>query len=332
MTIREGTAADLPAVRDIFATYFGELWQRPWPAAPPTDDWLGGKLLLLAEDEGALIGGLVAAIIPGAVGHVHLVYVRPEHRRQGVARALLRETADRFRAAGAEHVTLSVDVSNGAALEIWRRLGFTDFALKLEAPLQTLEGRLADREAVGPSFASIHVQTDDVSAVERAVRRYVPRAPSAGTAISQPHNGWIAAYDDLCDHDPDALKRLARQVSVVTATVTLALSLEQGAVVRYVLLERGSVVDEYLSLPEHYGPLPPGDVVALGANPTAVARLTGADPARLRRVARTAKTADELPPAEELLSELADALGLEGATFGYAGASGQPGMTLVEHG
>ena len=40
-------------------------------------------------------------------------------------------------------------------------------------------------------------------------------------------------------------------------------------------------------MPEHYGPLPPGDVIALAANPRVVARLTGADPAAVRAVART---------------------------------------------
>ena len=36
-------------------------------------------------------------------------------------------------------------------------------------------------------------------------------------------------------------------------------------------------------MPEYHGPLPPGDVIALGANPTVLARLTGADPARVTR-------------------------------------------------
>ena len=89
----------------------------------------------------------------------------------------------------------------------------------------------------------------------------------------------------------------------------LAIGVEDGAVVRYVLYERGSVVDEYQSVPEYFGPLPPGDVVALGANPTVVARLTGAEPAAVRAVARTAASPDELPPADELLQQLAEVLG-----------------------
>jgi hypothetical protein len=95
--------------------------------------------------------------------------------------------------------------------------------------------------------------------------------------------------------------------------VVCALSVDDGVVVRYVLYERGSVVDEYQSLPEHFGPLPPGDVVALGANPTVVSRLTGAEPEQVRAVARTAASPDQLPAAEELLQQLAGVMGLEGA-------------------
>jgi hypothetical protein len=94
------------------------------------------------------------------------------------------------------------------------------------------------------------------------------------------------------------------------------MAVEDGAVVRYALYERGSIVDEYQSVPEHFGPLPPGDVVALGANPTVVARLTGAEPGRVRAVARTASAPDELPPPDELLQQIAEVMGLEGAGRG----------------
>ena len=58
----------------------------------------------------------------------------------------------------------------------------------------------------------------------------------------------------------------------------VALALEHGAVVRFRLYERGRMVDEYLSVPTFYGSLPVGDELALAANPTLVARLTGAAP------------------------------------------------------
>ena len=64
-------------------------------------------------------------------------------------------------------------------------------------------------------------------------------------------------------------------------------------------------------MPEYYEPVPPGDVVALGANPTVVSRLTGAEPARVRAVARTASSPDDLPPAPELLAQIAELMGLQ---------------------
>ena len=82
---------------------------------------------------------------------------------------------------------------------------------------------------------------------------------------------------------------------------------------RFVFFERGSIVDEYQSVPEYYGALPPGDVIALAANPTVVSRLTGADRASVRAVARTASSPDELPAAPQLLEQLAEVMGLQGA-------------------
>ena len=77
-----------------------------------------------------------------------------------------------------------------------------------------------------------------------------------------------------------------------------------------VAMERGSILDEYLSVPEFHGPLPPGDVVALAANPTVLHRLTGADPSRVRAVIRTATSPTDLPSAPELAASIAAVLGL----------------------
>ena len=103
--------------------------------------------------------------------------------------------------------------------------------------------------------------------------------------------------------------------------MTLAIGVEQGSVVRYNLYDRGGAVDEYLSVPEFYGELPPGDVVALGSNPTVVARLTGADARRVREVARTAATIAELPPAQELVEQIAVVMGVAEAGHGWEGAT-----------
>jgi hypothetical protein len=101
-------------------------------------------------------------------------------------------------------------------------------------------------------------------------------------------------------------------------------------VLRLILFDRGGVVDEYLSVPEFDGPLPPGDVIAMAANPTVISRLTGADPHRIRSVARTASSPSELPPASDLLAQLADAMGLQGAGHGWADAPPLDGAVRID--
>ena len=64
----------------------------------------------------------------------------------------------------------------------------------------------------------------------------------------------------------------------------------------------GQMMDDYLSVPEYYGALPPGDAMALRANPTLLARLTGAAPASIRAVARVADSPAELPPTVTVYS------------------------------
>ena len=91
----------------------------------------------------------------------------------------------------------------------------------------------------------------------------------------------------------------------------MALALEHEAVVHFRLFERGRMVDEYLSVPSFYGAVPKGDELALAANPTLVARLTGAEPEAVRRVARSASSPSELPPAPELYEQVARLMGLE---------------------
>jgi hypothetical protein len=148
--------------------------------------------------------------------------------------------------------------------------------------------------------------------VARAVRQFLPRlGGSARTEVNPPRNGWIAVYDELCDRDRAAHRRFGAELSERLGVPAVALRLEEGAVVRFYLFERGRMVDEYLSVPSYYGEVSKADELSLAANPTLVARLTGADPARVRAVARTASATSDLPPAPELLAEIAAVMGLQ---------------------
>jgi hypothetical protein len=239
---------------------------------------------------------------------------------------VVRRLIEEARAAGADSVEIETTHEDGDA---WIRAGFTETARVLEAPVDALEEHLGAREH--PSYGSIHVQTDDVDAVVKAVRQFVPRLPggSQGSIVLPPSDGWTSAYDELTDREPEMLRRLAREISDRMGAFVLTMGLEEGRVVRYVALERGRVVDEYLSVPEHYGPLPPGEVIALGANPRLMARLTGADPDAVRAVAHTAASPAELPPSAELLAELAGLFGVPQAAHGYSEAAGRADAIVI---
>ncbi len=307
MNIREATPADEPTVLELFV---GMGWDRPWPRPEIGAGLLEGKLVLVAEHDGEIAGFVFGDLASGGKAHVNIACTRPESRGQGVMKALLAEFASRAREAGSEWLTLDVDTDNDVGQKVWERLGFEDYSRRLRIRADDLERR-ATAPAHGESSASIHVQTDDADAVQAAVAKYLPRFGGSNPTVGMPRNGWVSVRAELIDRDRNARERLASELSNATAAVVCTLAIEDGRLVRYVLYERGSVVDEYQSVPEYYGPVPPGDVVALHANPTVVARLTGAEHARVRAVARTASSPDDLPPAPELLAQIAELMGLQ---------------------
>jgi ribosomal protein S18 acetylase RimI-like enzyme len=324
--VRAATVDDLPVVEGLWQAFSAEV---PPPGHIPIDRSteldqvhaiVGAGFAFLAEADGEPVGLALARLDGRSLGRLTDLYVVPAARRSGVAAALVAEVAGALGTAGVEHLDLEVMGSNAGARAVYQRWGFVEHTLVLTSPI----GALLKRVAPGmhaESFASIHVQSDEVGDVQRAADAFAPRIGSRGWRVDGPRNGWTAIYDQVIDQDPTALIRFAREISSRMGAVVVALSLEVDQVVRLVALERGGIVDEYLSVPEFYGPLPPGDVIGLAANPTVLHRLTAADPATIRAVARTAASPSELPPARELLERLAAALGIEGAAHGYAEAS-----------
>jgi ribosomal protein S18 acetylase RimI-like enzyme len=338
MSVRRATEADLGTLRELWSAFQDEIPEPEWVDVDVEQE-LGeiaqivrDEIALLAEEDGTALGYALAQKRGSRLGRLIDLYVVPAARGRGVARDLTREAVRLLREQGLDHVDLQVVASNAAARAIYARWGFREQMLELAAPADELEARLGEENAAAASFGSIHVQTDDVPAVERSVRMFVPRLPGAsrGSIVSQPRSGWVAVYDDVVDRDPQQLRNLARELSYRIGAVVLAIGVEEGAVVRFILHERGGIVDEYLSVAEYYGPIPPGDVIALQANPRVVARLTGADPAAVRAAAKHAASPAELPPPRELLAGLAAAMGIEGSEHGWADAPELPGAVVIE--
>jgi ribosomal protein S18 acetylase RimI-like enzyme len=315
MTIRPATEADEAALHALWEEFVAEV---PEPGSFEPDSWeqdwadlrrnMTAAAVFVAEDDEGAVGFAEISVAEARRWHLETVHVRPRARRRGVAKALVRECARAAREHGAEFMSLEVLMNNTVGRTVWERLGFEPVEVLMTAPLDVLERRLAVAP-VGESRASLHVQSDDRVSVERALAQFVPRLEWA--EVSSAANGWMRIADRRLDDDLAQRGRLAAELSERLGAVVVALALEHGAVVRFRLYERGRMVDEYLSVPTYYGDLSKADELALAANPTLVARLTGADREQVRRVARTAAAPGELPPAPELYEQIARVLGLE---------------------
>jgi ribosomal protein S18 acetylase RimI-like enzyme len=315
VNVRPATQHDEKVIRTLWDEFVAEVpepegfepdsWQEDWKAMREHMT-AGAGAVFLAEDDDGAIGLIDVAAAEPRRWHVETVHVVSRARRQGVAKALLRAGAAAAREAGAAHVSLEVLTSNHVGEAVWRRLGFEPVELLMIEPLEALEERLGDTPA-GPSRASTHVQTDDRGSVERALAHFVPRLEEP--AVHDTAGGWIRITHTLLDSDRDA--HFAADLSDRLGAVVVALALELGEVVRFRLYERGRMLDEYLSVPTYYEDLPTSDRLALEANSTLVARLTGASRDEVHRVARTAGSPADLPSAGDLYTELARVMGLE---------------------
>ena len=123
MKIRDFAAEDLSAVLAI---------QR---ACPQAAQWLAadyvclphtaGAVFLVAEVEAASkVAGFVAFHQVLDEADLRNLAVLPEHRRRGVARALIEAACDRLQQAGTKRLFLEVRVSNKLALSLYHALGF----------------------------------------------------------------------------------------------------------------------------------------------------------------------------------------------------------------
>jgi ribosomal protein S18 acetylase RimI-like enzyme len=122
VTIRPAQARDVGAVL--------ELWGGARSAHAITEDTperlaplIEAGSLLVAEEDGAVVGAVIAAF-DGWRGNFYRLAVAPELRRRGIARALVAAGEAYLRARGAPRATALVAFDDDDARGFWRAAGF----------------------------------------------------------------------------------------------------------------------------------------------------------------------------------------------------------------
>lgn len=121
MRIRDARAGDAGAIDALERQCFAD----PWPEEAVAAYINGGNCLMLcAEGEGGELLGYVGMQHVLDEGYIGNVCTAPQHRRRGVARALLAELRARAERLGLAFLTLEARSSNAAAIALYEGAGY----------------------------------------------------------------------------------------------------------------------------------------------------------------------------------------------------------------
>ena len=108
------------------------LWDRVFPDDPPRNApdlmienklRVQSELLLVAEDDGSLVGAVIAGF-DGTRGWMYHLAVAPERRSQGIGATLMRAAEDGLHEFGCPKINLQVRGTNEGVIAFYRSLGY----------------------------------------------------------------------------------------------------------------------------------------------------------------------------------------------------------------
>jgi ribosomal protein S18 acetylase RimI-like enzyme len=138
ITVRTATEEDIPRILELYR----QMFFTPPPASAPqlsVEDYrrafaematIPGYRLLVAEEDGEILGTTVLAILPG-IAHgvspfavVEYVVVDEKCRRKGIGRLLMDDILVRAKEAGCYKIMLTSDKRREPAHDFYKSLGF----------------------------------------------------------------------------------------------------------------------------------------------------------------------------------------------------------------
>lgn len=149
--IRSARADDAPLLADIEAAADGLLAAyvdtSGWAPPRAGEERLGrdGGALLVAEDEGTVVGFAHLVDLDEGAWHLDALAVRPERQRQGIGARLLRAAEEAVLAGGAGAMTLMTFADVPFNAPWYARLGYT----AVEPPPSFMHAVVRDEEAAG---------------------------------------------------------------------------------------------------------------------------------------------------------------------------------------
>jgi ribosomal-protein-alanine N-acetyltransferase len=125
--IRPATPADAAAVATIERAAFSD----PWSARDFRECMDSGIPFLIAEEQGAVVGYVIARYVQDEAEILNLG-VDPARRRHGIGRALVHAMLARLAELRVRHVFLEVRESNAVARRLYAGLGFGEVGRRRE--------------------------------------------------------------------------------------------------------------------------------------------------------------------------------------------------------
>jgi GNAT superfamily N-acetyltransferase len=131
--VRAATEQDIPRIVELYEELMGERYDLTRHETGPVFaeiSAMAGHELLVAEEDGAVVGTLVLVIVPnlshGALpwAIVENMIVDPKYRRRGIARMLMEYAVAKAKQAGCSHLQLLSSVHRREAHRFYKTMGF----------------------------------------------------------------------------------------------------------------------------------------------------------------------------------------------------------------